>query len=187
MTVFFGSGRRRVAIVAAMAVLSLGLGGCSALEKKQPPPCPEINILADAAKFTQFRSGPGRDITDVVLGGEITGYKGSCTYDKDSKKLTVTLQVEMTFTKGPAATSNVTHVAYFVAVPAFFPKPEAKQILGVQFAFAANADHVGITDNQVDVVLPVADFVKDIPNREIYVGFQLDPDELNYNRRDQAK
>ncbi len=188
MMVFFDRGRRRVAIVAAMALLSLGLGGCSLFSKKQgPPPCPEINVLADAAKFTQFRPGEGRDITDQVLSGEITGYLGSCSYDQGAKKLTVELQVQMTFTKGPAAAGNDAHVAYFVAVPAFFPKPEAKQVLGVQFAFASNADHVRITDNKVDVVLPVADFGKDLPNREIYVGFQLDPQELDYNRRNNAK
>jgi hypothetical protein len=188
MMEFFGSGRRRLGLVAAVAVLSFGLGGCSVFSaKKAPPPCPEINVLADAAKFTQFRPGQGRDITDQILSGEITGYKGSCSYDKDTKKLTVTLQVQMTFTKGPAAPNNSAKAQYFVAVPAFFPKPAAKQILGVQFAFAANADHVQITDNEVQVVLPVADFGKDLPNREVYVGFQLDQDELDYNRRNQAK
>jgi hypothetical protein len=185
MMVFFGSGRRRVALVAATAALSLGLGGCSIFSKKQPPPCPEINILADAARFTQFKPGTGRDITDTVLSGEITGYKGACSYDKDAKQMTVTLQVQMTFTKGPAAPGNDAKAQYFVALPAFFPKPEAKQVLGVQFAFAANADHVQITDNQVEVKFQVKDFGKDIPNREIYVGFQLDQDELDYNRRDQ--
>ena len=125
MTVFFRSGRLRVAIVAATALLSLGLGGCSTLEKKQPPPCPEVNVLADAAKYTEFRPGPGRDITDQVLQGEITGYKGGCTYDKDTKLLTVALQVQMTFTKGPAASADQMRSQYFVAVPAFYPKPAA--------------------------------------------------------------
>jgi hypothetical protein len=143
-----------------------------------------ISLLADTAKFTQFRPGTGRDVTDVVLQGEMTGYTGSCTYDKDAKKLTVKLQVSMTFTRGPAATGNDAHIDYYVAVPAFYPKPEAKQTLGVQFAFEPPADHVRITDNEVDVVLPVADFVKDMPNREVYLGFQLTQDELDFNRRD---
>ena len=187
MMAFFASGRRRVAIVAAVALAFSALAGCSVFSKKQVPPCPEINVLAEAAKFTRFRPGPGRDITDIVLQGEVTGYKGSCSYDKDEKKLTVTLQVQMTFTKGPAAAGNEAQASYFVAVPAYYPKPEAKQILGVKFAFAPNADHVRITDNQVEVTLPVADFVKDLPNRSIYIGFQLDEDELDYNRRERTK
>lgn len=185
MMAFFPSGLRRVLIAAAVP---LALAGCSLVTgKKEPPPCPDVNILADTAKFTRFRPGPGRDITDVTLQGEITGYNGSCKYDKDDKKLTVTLQVSMTFTRGPAAAGTDAHVDYFVAVPAFFPKPEAKQVLGVQFAFAPPADHVRITDNEVQVVLPVADFAKDLPNRDIYVGFQLSPDELDYNRRDKRQ
>jgi hypothetical protein len=182
MTAFFPSGLRRVLIVAA---IPLALAGCSVFsKKKEPPPCPELNILAETAKFTRFRPGPGHDVTDVVLQGEITGYKGSCTYDKDDKTLTVTLQVQMTFTHGPAATSDTAHIDYYVAVPAYFPKPEAKQVFGVQFAFAPPADHVQITDNEVQVKLHVADLVKDLPNRDLYVGFQLSPEELDYNRRD---
>jgi hypothetical protein len=182
MTAFFPSGLRRVLIVAA---IPLALAACSVFsKKKEPPPCPEVNILAETAKFTRFRPGRGRDVTDVALQGEITGYNGSCKYDKDSKTLTVTLQVSMTFTHGPAATSNNAHIDYYVAVPAYFPKPEAKQVLGVQFAFAPPADHVQITDYEVEVKLPVADFVKDMPNRDLYIGFQLSPDELDYNRRE---
>jgi hypothetical protein len=182
MMTFFRSGLRRVVIAAALPV---ALAGCSALGgKKEPPPCPEVNVLADTAKFTRFKPGPGRDITDIALQGEITGYKGSCKYDRDSKQLTVTLQVSMTFTRGPAAKGSEARAAYFIAVPAYFPKPEAKQVLGVRFAFQPPADHVQITDNEVDVVLPVADFAKDLPNRQIYVGFQLDPAELDYNRRE---
>lgn len=185
MTAFFPCGLRRFLIAAAVP---LALAGCSAFSgKKEPPPCPDINILADTAKFTRFKPGTGRDLTDVILQGEITGYTGSCKYDKDDKKLTVTLQVQMTFTRGPAAADNDAHIEYFIAVPAFFPKPEAKQVLGVQFAFAPPADHVRITDNEVQVELPVKDFAKDLPNREIYVGFQLPPEELDYNRRDKKK
>lgn len=181
----FGGGIR---CVLAMVAVGFSLAGCSIFGgDKTPPPCPEISVLSDASKFTQFRPGPGRDITDITLQGEITGFKGACTYDKDAKTMTVTLQVTMVFTHGPAAPSREAQASYFVAVPAFFPKPEAKRVLGVRFAFESAADHVRITDNEVEITLPMKDFAKDLPNREIYLGFQLDPAELEYNRQTKSQ
>ena len=163
-------------------VLAVALAGCSAFKDKNAPPCPDVAVLSDASKFTQFKPGPGRDITDIVLQGEITGFHGSCSYNRDRKQLTVTIQVQMVFSRGPAAQGRDVKTAYFIAVPSFYPKPEAKKVMNVNFAFANAADHVRITDNEVDVILPAKDLSKDIDKLDIYVGFQLDQAELDYNR-----
>ncbi|HEY1721459.1 MAG TPA: hypothetical protein VGG27_09470 [Magnetospirillaceae bacterium] len=182
---FFPSGLRRALIAAAVPV---ALAGCSALGgKKEAPPCPEVNVLADTSKFITYRPGPGRDMTDMVLQGEIVGYKGSCTYDKDEKKMVMTLQVSMTFTRGPAAPGDDARAEYYVAIPAYYPKPEAKQTFGVQFSFQPPADHVRITDNEVELTLPLKDPAKDLANRDIYIGFQLTPEELELNRKDKQR
>jgi hypothetical protein len=169
------------------AALALALSGCSLFGEKGPPPCPDVAVLDDASKFTQFRPGEGRDITDIVLQGEITGFHGACTYDRKRGQLTVTLQVQMIFTHGPAAPSRDVKTSYFIAVPSFYPKPEAKRIMDVKFTFANAADHIRITDNEVDVILPAKDLAKDIGKLGVYIGFQLDPDELSYNRKIKAQ
>jgi hypothetical protein len=179
---FSGLGRALVP-----AALALALGGCSIFQGKGLPPCPDVAVLADAAKFTQFRPGEGRDITDIVLQGEITGFHGSCAYNKDRGQLTLTLQVQMVFTLGPAAANRDVKTAYFIAVPSFYPKPEAKKVMPVNFTFANAADHIRITDNEVDVILPAKDLAKDIDKLGVYVGFQLDKTELDYNRRPKAQ
>ena len=166
------------------AALVLALAACG---NKSQPPCPDVNVLDDASKFTQFKPGEGRDITDIVLQGEIVGFKGTCAYDKDDKKLTVVMQVQMEFTHGPAATTRDAQVQYFVAVPSYYPKPQAKQVEDLKFTFANAADHVRITDNEVDVVLPVKDLSKDVDKMSIYIGFQLDQAQLDYNRSLKAK
>ncbi len=176
-----GRGVRRVVVLAAVGLCLTGCGIFA--DKKTPPPCPEISVLSEASKFTQFRPGPGRDITDITLQGEITGFKGSCSYDKGEGKMTVTLQVSMVFTRGPAAQSREAQAEYFIALPAFYPKPEAKRVMGVRLLFDSAADHLRITDNEVEITLPMKDFAKDLPNRAIYLGFQLDPAELEYNRQ----
>jgi len=174
---------KRPGLALAAAALSLALAGCSMFGSKGAPPCPEVAVLADASKFTQFRPGPGRDITDIVLQGEMTGFHGSCTYDRDTAKLTLTLQVQMVFSRGPAAQGRDVDTSYFVAVPSFYPKPDAKKVMDVKFTFKEGADHIRITDYEVDVILPVKDFLKDLPKMNVYLGFQLDKDELDYNRK----
>ena len=174
------SGRRRILVlVAAIFVLA----GCGSRNKNEGPPCPDLNVLADAAKFTQFRPGEGHDITDIVLQGEITGYHGTCAYNKDKGLLTMTLQVQMVFSRGPAAQTRDVSTGYFIAVPSFYQKPEAKRVMPVKFTFANAADHIRITDNEVDVILPAKDLEKSIDKLGVYIGFQLDQSELEYNRR----
>ncbi len=95
----------------------------------------------------------------------------------------MTLQVQMVFSRGPAAQGRDVQTGYFIAVPSFYPKPEAKRVMPVKFTFANAADHVRITDNEVDVILPAKDLAKDIDKLGVFIGFQLDKAELDYNRR----
>ena len=174
--------RRALLLAAATALLA----GCSAFGEKEQSPCPDVSVLSEASTFTQFRPGTGRDVTDIVLQGELTGFKGSCKYERKERRLTVTLQVQMVFTRGPAAPDRNARAAYFVAIPGFYPAAQAKQVFGVSFAFPAAADHVRISDNEVDIVLPIKDPTKGLEKYAVYLGFQLDPDELEYNRRNKG-
>src|SRR5579871_6672754 len=181
-------GRAAMMRAVGVAAMTMALGGCGLFKgDATPPPCPDVTVLADASKFTRFRPGDGRDITDIVLQGEVTGFKGACKYSKSDKKMTVTIQVQLTFTRGPAASAPDAVVSYFIAVPSFIPKPEAKKVMDLKFAFAGSAEHVRITDSEINVVLPMADLAKDVPKDEIFVGFQLSPEELEYNRRTKAQ
>jgi hypothetical protein len=179
---------RSFGVVAPLLLLAaaLTLGGCSLFRGSNPPPCPKVSVLADAATFTRFRPGEGRDLTDVVLEGEVTGYSGACTYDKEKKQLTLTLQVKIDLIRGPAATSLTLPLEYFIAIPSFFPKPEAKRVLPLNVIFPSVGDRVHIVDNEVDIVLPAKDLAKDVEKDVVYIGFQLSQSELEYNRQRRA-
>lgn len=174
----------RLARLMAFALAApLALSGCSnglLQPKKAPPPCPPIYILADAAKVTKFRPGTGIDLTDVELEAEIVAFKGNCSYD--DKGAIVEIQVGFDVKRGPANASREAELTYFVAIPKFYPAPEAKAVFTVPVAFPPGMDQARTTDNDVVMRIPVKD--KDVINDyEIYLGFQMSPQELENNRR----
>lgn len=170
-----------------LSLAVLALAGCSIFDKpKEPPACPMVSILGDAAKMTRFRPGSGRDLTDVQLQAEVVGYHGSCAYDEKTKKMSVALQVNINAQRGPAMQGRKTGLTYFVAMPAFHPKPEAKMEIPVSLEFPEGADQIGYTDDEVDVSFTLPD-IKELPRYEIFLGMQLDPDQLDYNRAQRAR
>lgn len=166
----------------AAALLPLALASCSSLfGKKETPPCPPVYILGDASKLTKFRPGPGRDITDVEYEAEITGFTGGCKYDE--KGAIVDLQVVFSLKRGPADADRKAEFTYFVAIPYYYPAPDAKAEFETTVTFPEGANYVKYTDEEVVMRVPVKD--KDLITKyEIYLGIQATPEELSRNRAD---
>ncbi len=164
----------------AVAAAALALASCSVFEKKEPPPCPPIYILGDAGNVTKYREGPGRDLTDVEVEAEILGFQGGCVYDENGAE--VELEVLMNVKRGPADTDRVANLDYFVAIPRYFPAPEAKAVFAVAVQFPEGANYVRFRDEAVTMRVPVKD-KDDVNNYEIYIGFQTTPEELERNRQ----
>jgi len=165
----------------AAALLPLALASCSLFNKKEIPPCPPVYILGDASKLTKFRPGPGRDITDVEYEAEIVGFTGGCKYD--DKGAIVDLQVMFNLKRGPADTDRKAEFTYFVAIPYYYPAPDAKAEFETSVAFPEGANYVKYTDEEVVMRVPVKD--KEVISKyEIYLGIQATPEELSRNRAD---
>ncbi|HVI53261.1 MAG TPA: hypothetical protein VM661_18785 [Candidatus Sulfotelmatobacter sp.] len=177
--------RLGLGLLTGMALLATG--GCSLFEAKKPdqPPCPRVSVLADAAQETRFRAGKGHDLTDVELEAQIANYKGSCFYDFDKQEMSVIMQIGIDAKRGPAAQGRKADLSYFVAIPAFYPKPEAKIVVPVALAFPDNSDRVRYTDDEVQMTIPIKK-LRDLAGYEIFVGLQLPEDELEYNRSQKA-
>lgn len=171
---------RLLFLVLAVPLALTGCDSLSRLQKKVPPPCPPVYIMADAAKLTKYRPGTGRDLTDVEMEGEIVGFKGDCVYDATGGD--VSLQLAFELRRGPAAKSKTLDVTYFVAMPKFYPAPGAKGVFTFPVTFPDTADIVRVTDDEVTVRVPVR--TKElIDNYEVYIGFQLTAEEMEANRR----
>jgi hypothetical protein len=146
---------------------------------KFPPACPQTGILRDGADLTRFQ-GDGTDLTNMMVDGRITGVTGKCSLD-DLTHLHTVISVSMDLTRGPAAKSREVDVTYFVSVS----KGDTildKRTYTLPIDFPGNTDHVRLTGDQIDMVLPVDD-----PNSgaaySVLVGYQLTPSELAFNRR----
>jgi hypothetical protein len=169
----------------ALSRLTLALpllaAGCGSFQDVNTfaPPCPRPLILRDANDISRYR-GAGRDLTDAVLQGRITGISGSCKRDgNDAVAATVNVGIELT--RGPAATSRVADVAYFVAVSEG-ERVLDKQVYQLRAEFPENTDRLRLSGDSVDLRLPVTD-KKTAAAYTVTVGFQLSPAELQVNRQ----
>jgi hypothetical protein len=166
----------RVLLAAALPLPFLA--GCGGDSASFAPPCPRPSILRDANDLSRYR-GAGRDITDSVLDGRITGISGSCKRDgPDAVAATVNVGIELV--RGPAATSRVADIAYFVAV-SDGERVLDKQVYQLRAEFPQNTDRVRLSGDSVDLRLPVTD-KKTAAAYQVTVGFQLTPAELQLNR-----
>ena len=154
------------------------LAACSDDSSRFPPPCPGAAIVRDAADLRRFR-GTGRDITDTVLEGRMTGLGGACKRDGAGIVVT-TLTVGMELFRGPAAPGREADVPFFVAV-LDGERILDKQIYTLRASFPANTDRLRLTGDEVELRLPVTS-QKTAAAYRIEVGFQLTPTELEFNR-----
>jgi hypothetical protein len=178
-----GNGLRRAC---ALGMVSLGglLAACSGgnpFEEQPVPACPAAYLPKDTASMVMF-SGGGRDLTDVIIEAEFTGYIGDCGYDMDDGELDVIISPIITAELGPAASNRSVKLEYFVALRDPGGNFIQKSVFDVNMTFADNLNMARIRDEQVTLAVPLSD-VWYGPDYEIYLGFQLSPEQLEYNRR----
>ncbi|MDR3326101.1 MAG: hypothetical protein LBS66_02165 [Rhodospirillaceae bacterium] len=144
--------------------------------------CPLVSALSDSVTLTKFRPGPGRDLTDVKFKAEITDYHGSCEYNAETKQVQLALKVGITADRHVGLDGRYADVNYYIAIPAFYPKLQAKQIIPVKLEFPEKTNRLHYVDDEINISIPQVD-LKDMPAYEVFVGLQLTPDELSFNRQ----
>lgn len=168
-------------ILTLLGAALLGLASCGPPDPDRfAPPCPQPSIPRDFSDLHRYR-GAGRDLTDSVLEGRISGVNGTCAR-AGARVVAVTVSVALELTRGPAATSRTADIAYFVAVSEGEGRILDKQTFRLRAEFAPNADRVRLAGDEVELRLPVT------PERtaaayRVSVGFELAPAELEVNRR----
>lgn len=174
------------------AVLVLFLAGCETpkslnpfAEKQIVPACPVVRLLKDMDLVTVYQPGLGRDITDILYEGEITGFKGECDYiGKDGvySHVKVVLKVDFKIIRGPAGKTEFLTVPYFVAIPEFYPSPSGRSDFPFRVRFPKNENLMSVSDQEVEVSIPLTASRKG-PKSRVYIGFQLTADQLQFNRQ----
>jgi len=178
--------------LAVLSLCAVTLSACETADDLNPfappkvvPACPTVKFLQDADKITVFRNGPGRDITDIVFEADLNGFLGDCEYVGEHGNFTevvVTMRVGFNLARGPAASTRQANLRYFVAVPEFFPAPEGKSLFARTVTFPAGRNNVSFVDDEVEIRIPLSKDRRG-PGTQVFIGFELTPDQLNLNRR----
>ncbi len=175
--------RRRVAILLAACATPLAIHGCGGDAGRAERICPRVEILEHADRLTEFRSGAGRDVTDVVVRGRLVDFAGECEIEEDSVE--VDLVVEFALDRGPANRAGKARFAHFVAIQEFHPDPAGKRVFPVEIDFEAGRDRALFRD-RVAISIPLAGG-RSARDYNVFIGFQLDRGQLDYNRSGGAR
>ena len=169
--------KNSTALMAGAAALLLA--GCgNSLETSD---CPRIGLLPDADRVTVFSGSGGQDVTDVVGTAKIVKVSGVCEVNEDGQ-IFVTLDVGLTAALGPTVPTQPLVLPYFVAVTDADEQLLTKEPAQFTFRFDEEERRVQSKVGIDTFPMPgVGSFVKD--EYTVLVGFQLTPNQLNYNRR----
>lgn len=168
------------------ALLGLIAAGCASKQENLAP-CPSARVLADPSELTRFAAGPGRDPTDIAFEASFVRVAGECRYDKDGGKIEIELTVVLDLREGPSNAGSDAGFAYFVALAHAAPESGSeptiltRQAIPVDVDFAAGRIGLVYTDN-LELAIARGD-ARDVRNYRLYLGFELTPDELAFNKR----
>ena len=143
-------------------------------------PCPLMGVLYDSSRLVEF-TAPEERFANVAYTGEMRGVRGLCRYT-GSDPIEMSLEIEMAFGKGPAATRNSRVYRYWVAVTRANLAPVEKQYFDVNVNFPRGEDRMAGSEVIQKIVIPRANDTISGANFEILVGFDLTPQQLAFNR-----
>lgn len=185
----FRATHRRFLILLTVLFAGIFVSACEMVEEvfedPVPPPCPTVSILANGERITQFRSGPGRDLIDITAEARIDDFIARCIYEVDEDtgvgQVHVELSLGVSAARGAANTSGTADLPYFISINALDKTILTKRAFMIRALFEGNRYRISAYDEPVILSIPIQppqtgeDFL-------IYVGFQLTPEQLEYNR-----
>lgn len=176
-------------ILAGALLMSAMLSACDTLNEmtinQEPPPCPQVSTLGEAASVTRFVEGPGRDLIDIDFTAKIVKLSGKCVYEYDSDTGEGIVRVELSpkfrIERGAANRTRTADFTYFISILDDTGAIMDKQLLSYSGKYWKNKDVISDTDRGIEVSIPFnsEQYGEDF---SVYVGFQLSEEELQYNR-----
>jgi hypothetical protein len=170
--------RRRVALsLVALGALALTAcaGDASPAPEAVPPACPTTLILQGAERTAAYT--PGADASSGALQhmAVLTNLATGCRFGEDG--VDVDLAFDLIAERGPAMTGDTAELTYFVATLGPGEEVLAKQLLTAEIAFAPEERVAGVAE-ELTYRLPSVTAGQG-QDYMIYLGFQLDPAELD--------
>jgi hypothetical protein len=144
-------------------------------------PCPLTGVLYDSSRVVDFAAPNQERYANIEFTGEMQGIRGLCRY-VDDDPITMSVDIDMAFGRGPAATSDRQTYRYWVAVTRRGVAPIEKVYFDVDVRFPRGEAVVTRRESIERIVIPRATPDLSGENFEILVGFELTPEQLAFNR-----
>lgn len=144
-------------------------------------PCPLMGVLYDSARVVDFDAPDNQRYANIEYTAEMQGIRGLCRY-VGADPIEMSVEVDMAFGRGPAAASNRQTYRYWVAVVRRGGAPIEKVYADVEVDWGRNEQVVTRTERIDRIVIPRANDTISGENFEILVGFELTPEQLQFNR-----
>lgn len=178
----------KLILVAALAAVTF-IGGCKTTAEvlnvgqageANPGPCPRAFSLYDASRIVEFR-GEKQNFASVGFTGEIGKIRSLCRY-YGTEPIEGDLELEINFGRGPAAADqNTATYEYFVAVTRKNIGVINKVTFPLEVTFPEGADRVRVVERVDKIIIPRASEGTSGENFEIIVGFELTPEQREFN------
>jgi hypothetical protein len=143
-------------------------------------PCPYVKVLYDAARDVEFKDNKEASAA-VIYTGEIDGVSSDCSYKSDGP-IHVAMNILFEFGRGPLATSDHKNYRYWVAVTDRNRSVLAKEYFDLPVKFAPGTDRVTANQTIEEVEIPRASATVSGNNFEVLVGFDVTPEQAQFNR-----
>lgn len=144
-------------------------------------PCPLMGALYEASRVVEFNPAAQERYANISYTGEMRGVRGLCRY-VDADPIRMQVEIDMAFGRGPAGTTGRKTYRYWVAVARRGVAPLEKQYFNVDVEFRDGAPVLEHTETIESIVIPRANNTVSGENFEILVGFDLTPQQLQFNR-----
>jgi hypothetical protein len=144
-------------------------------------PCPLMGVLYDNSRVVDFAAPDQQRYANIEFTGEMQGVRGLCRY-VDSDPIVMSVDIDMAFGRGPASTADRQTYRYWVAVTRRGIAPIAKEYFDVDVRWQRGEAVVTRTERIERIVIPRATPDLSGENFEILVGFELTPEQLQFNR-----
>jgi len=173
--------------MASMLVASVGLSGCQTAKKvlsvgeeaeKNPGPCPVAFALYEASRLVEFHGS--ESYVNVGFTAEIDKVRSFCRYVGE-RPIRADLTLDISFGRGPAATSDTATYEYFVAVTRKDIEVIEKEVFPITVTFPQGVDVVEVTEKVGEIIIPRANENTSGANFEIIVGFELTQEQIAFN------
>ncbi len=142
-------------------------------------PCPSGASIYDSARIVEFASDE-LIYSNITYSAEIVGVRLFCKY-ADGEPLLAEVELDFAFGKGPQADARTHVYPYYVAVTRRNSRVLSKQHFAVEADFRSG-EVAGTRELIGKIVIPRADESISGANFEILVGFDLTPEQLEFNR-----